>query len=70
VRIPDGSPPAAWRKSSFSGDAGCVEVAESAKQVWVRDTKDAGLGPVLIFTRDEWSAFVAGVRAGEFDGPA
>jgi hypothetical protein len=26
-------------------------------------------GPMASFTRDEWAAFTAGVRAGEFDLP-
>lgn len=34
--------------------------------VAVRDSKDPD-GPKLLFTRDEWKAFVGGVRAGEFD---
>jgi hypothetical protein len=58
----------AWRKSQASGANGCVEVADTADYVWVRDTKDRE-GPVLFFTRNEWTAFLAGVRAGEFDGP-
>lgn len=62
--------PGAWFKSSFSGPNGCVEIAETAERVWVRDTKAGGRGPVLTFTRAEWTAFLAGVRAGEFDGPA
>lgn len=63
-------PPAGsiWRKASFSGNNGCVEVADTSDHVWVRDTKDRE-GPVLAFTRSEWTAFLAGVRAGEFDGP-
>lgn len=59
---------AAWRKSSASGSAGCVEITDTAENVWVRDTKDRS-GPVLSFTRHEWTAFLAGVLAGEFDGP-
>jgi hypothetical protein len=35
--------------------------------VLVRDTKDRGRGPVQRYTSDEWRAFVAGVRSGEFD---
>ncbi len=60
---------ARWRKSSFSGGngEGCVEVAFlPGSQVAVRDTKDRSLPP-LIYTPAEWDAFVAGVRAGEFD---
>lgn len=57
----------AWRKSGHSGDGGCVEVADIGDVVGMRDTKDAGLGPVLTFDRYRWAEFVAGVRAGEFD---
>lgn len=32
----------------------------------IRDTKDAS-SPTLSFTRAEWSAFVQGVKKGEFD---
>jgi hypothetical protein len=34
--------------------------------VYVRDSKDPA-GPALAFAAPGWSAFVAGVRAGEFD---
>lgn len=57
-----------WKKSARSGTNGnCVEVAAlSGGHVGVRDSKDRS-GPVLTFTPGEWSAFVAGVRDGEFD---
>jgi hypothetical protein len=60
----------AWRKSSYSGGSGgnCVEVADLPDGGRaVRDTKEQGRGPVLLFTAGEWAAFTAGVRAGEFD---
>jgi hypothetical protein len=60
----------AWRKSSYSGGEGgnCVEVADLPDGGRaVRDTKEQGRGPVLLFTAGEWAAFTAGVRAGEFD---
>jgi hypothetical protein len=57
---------AVWRKSTFSGLNGCVEVALVAGRLAVRDSKDPQ-GPVLLFTPDEWRAFVGGVRNGEFD---
>lgn len=62
---------AQWHKSSFSGtnSNGCVEVAFLPDGgVAVRDTKDRSLAP-HVYTPAEWDAFVAGVRAGEFDRP-
>ncbi|MFC9231377.1 DUF397 domain-containing protein [Streptomyces decoyicus] len=49
-----------WRKSSYSGGGGndCIEVADNQPQVMVRDTKQAGTGPILKFESPEWSAFV------------
>jgi Domain of unknown function (DUF397) len=57
-----------WIKSSYSLSSGaCVEVQRKDSNVRVRDSKDPS-GPVLTFTLDEWKAFTAGCRAGEFDG--
>jgi hypothetical protein len=58
-----------WRKASASNSGGgnCVEVAPLPEGgVAVRDSKDKQ-GPMLRFTRAEWTAFSAGVVAGEFD---
>jgi hypothetical protein len=56
-----------WQKSSYSGanGGGCVEVAHVSAVVAVRDSKDPD-GPRLAFSPQEWRAFVAGVKAGEF----
>lgn len=58
-----------WRKSTKCGPGpDCVEVAlRPDGTVGVRDSKDPG-GPVLDFTGSEWTAFLAGVRDGQFDG--
>jgi hypothetical protein len=58
-----------WRKSLPSdGASNCVEVAVADDgTVGVRDSKDP-TGPVLQFTRPEWTAFTGGVHDGEFDG--
>jgi hypothetical protein len=55
-----------WHKSSASTDqAECVEVgAFPAGDVAVRDTKAAGIGPVLGFTAEAWAAFIADVKNG------
>lgn len=56
-----------WHKSSRSGAAGhCVEVAETPATIHVRDSKDKS-GPVLRFAAPDWTAFIDGVRSGEFD---
>jgi hypothetical protein len=57
-----------WRRSSLCGNHGsCVEVAETADGRYaVRDGEAPAAGPVLFFSHDEWDAFVAGVKAGEF----
>ena len=60
-----------WRKSSFSngngGGDGCVEVAALPDGIAVRDTKDRSLPP-HIHSAPAWREFLAGVRAGEFEG--
>jgi hypothetical protein len=66
VRQPDFST-ARWRKSDVSGDGGCVEVAYANGVIGLRDSKDAGNGPILVFNQREWSAFLSGARSGEFD---
>jgi hypothetical protein len=60
---------AVWQKSSLSTYNGsCFEIARLlSDRVGVRDTKDNGSGPVLIFNQSEWNAFLAGAKAGEFD---
>lgn len=58
---------AVWRKSVNSDSGGCVEVARSGDQIGVRDTKDKGSGPMLVFNHREWTAFLAGARVGEFE---
>lgn len=57
-----------WRKSSYSGHEGsCVEVAKDAGGGrWVRDSKDRSR-PAHYFTEAEWTAFLRGVKDGEFD---
>lgn len=56
-----------FRVSSFCSFGNCVEVGRSPEgTVVVRDTKDRAQ-EALTFTDEEWVAFVAGVKAGEFD---
>jgi hypothetical protein len=57
---------AAWRKSSYSGQAGsCVEVADTLRgAVAVRDSKDPH-GPALVLTPAAWRALARRVKDGE-----
>jgi hypothetical protein len=55
-----------WHKSSYCGNSTCVEVARIDTDTYlIRDSKEPE-SPALSFTRDEWVAFLAGVRAGQF----
>jgi len=56
-----------WRRSEFCGTQACVEVATTGMDTFlIRDSKNPD-APALAFDRTEWHAFVAGVRAGNFD---
>lgn len=52
-----------WRKSSYSGANGgnCVEVADDARVVLVRDTTDRDSG-TLAFTPDAWAEFITAIK--------
>jgi hypothetical protein len=57
---------APYRKSSFS-QMECVEVAPLPDGIIsLRDSKDTSRA-THSFTPEEWAAFVAGVKEGEFD---
>ena len=57
---------AIWRKSTKTQQNGqCVEVARVADAIGIRDSKDP-TGPILVFTRDEFAAFLDGAMKGEF----
>ena len=55
-----------WNRSSFCAGNGCLEVAFGPGTVSVRDSKRSD-SPVLEYNHEEWRAFLAGVRQGEFD---
>ncbi len=59
--------PLAWRTSTFSNGAGCVEVAPlSGGLMALRDSKNPHQG-YFVYNAHEWHSFLQGVRAGEFD---
>jgi hypothetical protein len=55
-----------WRKSSRCDTASCVEVAVTGTGIAMRDSK-APHQSHLELSRQDWKAFVAGLKLGEFD---
>jgi hypothetical protein len=59
-----------WRKSSFSTHAGnCVYFSQYGDGVIGLKNPRNTHGYAMLCSPDEWRAFVAGVKAGEFDIP-
>lgn len=57
-----------FRKSTFSANNGCVELADLGDGiVGVRDSKLGDASPVLRFPRAAVAAWLADAQAGEFD---
>ena len=57
----------AWLKAQSSSHNGaCVEIAETAGKIAIRDSKDPD-GPILVYTATEFRAFLSGAQNGEFD---
>ncbi len=54
-----------WQKTRRSGENGgmCVEVAAVPEHIAVRDSKDPE-GPKLVFGREAWRVFAAGLKEG------
>jgi Domain of unknown function (DUF397) len=60
----------AWISSRACNNSACVQVAHlPGGHVALRDSKDTSK-PAHVFDREEWSAFLSGVKNGEFDQPA
>ncbi|THV30677.1 DUF397 domain-containing protein [Glycomyces paridis] len=60
-----------WRKSSrsTSGNGQCVEagpLVDGSGRVAVRHSRHPE-GSLIVYTRAEWTAFLAGAKVGEFD---
>jgi Domain of unknown function (DUF397) len=55
-----------WRKSRYCGSGACVEVAKVDGHYLMRDS-GIDQSPVLRFTEAEWTTFLLGLRAGDFD---
>lgn len=58
-----------WRRGSRCGSANCVEVAGTARSIFVRDSKDPD-GPPLEFSREAWGTFITAIERGQFAVPS
>lgn len=56
----------AFTRSTHCATNACIEVAIQPDHVMIRDSKHPD--HIIAFGRDDWTAFLAGVKAGEFDG--
>ena len=54
-----------WRSSTACVSSGCVQAAATADGVALRDSKSPDRQVEV--SRQDWAAFVAGVKAGDFD---
>ncbi|MFE9958338.1 DUF397 domain-containing protein [Micromonospora sp. NPDC005299] len=57
---------AVWQRAEGDASESAVEVAFVGDLIGMRNSAEPD-GPVLVFTQDEWDAFVAGAQDGEFD---
>jgi hypothetical protein len=55
-----------WRITSQCESGGCVGVARDQEFVVIGNSSSPE-APVSRFTRQEWRAFIAGVKLGDFD---
>lgn len=55
-----------WVRSRHCDTNSCVEAADLGSEVAIRNSQNPN-GPVVLFTKEEWRAFVGGVRDGDFN---
>jgi predicted secreted Zn-dependent protease len=55
-----------WRTALSCNGGACVQVASTENGILLGNTRQP-TGPVISYTLDEWHAFVAGIKQGDFD---
>jgi hypothetical protein len=55
-----------WRTSKLCESGACIEVGVQSESVLIRSSANLD-GRYVTLSRDEWQAFVAGVKDGDFD---
>jgi Domain of unknown function (DUF397) len=64
--VPPGPGDLSWHTARGCNGGSCIQVAASEDTIFIGDSKSP-TGPVLSYSRDEWAAFAAGIRQGDFD---
>lgn len=57
--------PLDWRRARHCSGGSCVEVAKDGDRYLIRGTRHPGSSPLQV-DADEWAAFVAGIKDGDF----
>jgi len=55
-----------WRKARACESGACVMVARQGESVLITSNADPE-SPVSVFTSEEWSVFIDGIKLGDFD---
>jgi len=56
-----------WHVARACDGGSCVRIATNGTEFFIGDSKVPGGSAVLAYSRDEWMAFVDGVKRGDFD---
>lgn len=54
-----------WRRAKRCDTNACVEVTTDGKDVLIRNSSDPLVR--ILFSREEWEAFITGAKDGDFD---
>jgi hypothetical protein len=66
LHIPESLGELSWRVAQKCNGGECVRVAAHGDTIVIGSSKHRD-GPVIAYSRDEWTAFVQGIREGDFD---
>lgn len=66
LHMPESLGELSWRVARKCDGGACVRVAAHGDKIVIGSSKHLD-GPVIAYSRDEWAAFVQGIREGDFD---
>lgn len=58
-----------WKRSSYCEGGHCLEVKEAGENLLAIRNSGIWSDQHILARSDEWDAFIAGIKAGEFDPP-